>query len=122
MCHCQGNADTKRQWTQLGLDPQSFCSSTLSPAPTPDRVVTVVEHRKSPGSHVALSLAPPSQTLQLAKVVAASTVQGKMQAVLTSDLALPPKTLGTQIAQGCSHTNTPSRLGKVTVSSNFIET
>ena len=44
--------------------------------------------------HLALALAPPAQGLPHNKAVAASTLQGKMQPMVTSDPALLPKTVG----------------------------
>lgn len=45
----------------------SLCSSNLHPGPSPDRVVNAMDHRRSPGSHLALPLAPPSPALTLTK-------------------------------------------------------
>ena len=90
----RARAHTLREWSQLGPNPQGFCSSTLGPAPAPSRVVLATEQRSS-SSHLALALALPPPIPLPTKVMASSTPWGKMWLMLTWDLALPPKALGT---------------------------
>ena len=65
--------NTEREQNQLAPNPQSFCSSTLGPDPAPDRVLSATEHRRSPGSHLPLTLAPPFQAPPPTKVIATRT-------------------------------------------------
>ena len=57
----------------LKPDPQGFCFSTLRPDPTANRAVAATEHRRSPSSHLALTLATPSAVSPPTKVIPAST-------------------------------------------------
>lgn len=82
--------------TQL---PQGSCSSPLAPNPHPNRAVIAIEHRRSPGLHLALVPAYPTPALPPKKAVAASTPWWKTQPMLTTDSTLPQKTLGIGILQ-----------------------
>ena len=73
---------------------QGSCSSLLGHHPSPDRSSTAIEHRRSPGLHLALALVPSNPALPPTKAEADSTPQGKTVPMLTSDPVLPSKPLG----------------------------
>lgn len=82
---------------------------------------TATEQRINPSSRLPLVLAPIFPAPPPTKVTAAGT-EGKMQPMIISDSALPPRPLGTyRLHREASHKATPSRPGYVTVSSNFIQ-
>ena len=75
--------------------PQGSYSSLLGPNPIPNQAEMANEHRRSPSWHLVLALAPPTPVLPPTKAIVASTPWGKIQLVLSSYLALPPKPLDT---------------------------
>ena len=58
--------------------PLGLLLSTSGPDPALDRAVTATEHKRNPGSHMALALVTPSSALPPTNVVAASTSWRKM--------------------------------------------
>lgn len=88
--------------------PLRFSPST----PAAIREMTVIEHRRSPGLHLAFPLASPTPALSPTKKVAASTPQGTVQYMLTSDTVLPPNHWAdADCVRTLPHKDTPSRLG-----------
>lgn len=105
-CHCQeGGECILRGNKTLKSGTQGFCFNTFLPNPTSNRVLMVTDHRISPSSHLALSLATPSPNSPHAKVITASTHWRKMWPVLNSDPAFPSKLVGTCIL----HRGTPTQ-------------
>ena len=106
-CTYWGKSDLSTEMQLQALKPQHIpnqsrnCRNTWekpnslrAPAPAPwvlpcDKAIMSTEHRKNPGLYLALALALPTPALPPIKVVAASTLWGKMQPVFTSDPALP---------------------------------
>ena len=77
----------------------------LAPSSICDKAVIAIEHKGSPDLHQALVLNPLTPALPPTKVVTASTLQEKMQPVLTSGPALSTKLLGTSRL----HRDTPTQ-------------
>ena len=75
--------------------PQGSYSRLLGTNPILNRSEMASEYRTSPSQHLILALAIPIPVLPLTKSMTASTPWGKIQLMLTSYLALPPKPLGT---------------------------
>ena len=100
--------------------PQGSGSSPSGPNLTPDRAVTVTEHRSSPGSHLALAPVPPTSAIPATKAVADSKPQ-KMQPLLTSD-QLSHQSQTADCIGTLPQKHTLSRPGLITIPCNFIET
>ena len=97
-CHLWANdaiaeseESTHLKWNKLESSPQGFGSSTLGPSPNFYRVLLTTEHSRNPSSCMALALAPLSLSLPPQKIIGVSTPCKKIQLILSSDSALPPK-------------------------------
>ena len=64
---------TYMKWNQHGPETQGLCTTNWRLNLTPQKAGLATEHRRSPGSYVALFLAPLSLALPLTKVRVANT-------------------------------------------------
>ena len=72
VCALKGNG------SGLNLTLRASAPGSQGLLPTPNRVVTIIEHRRSLGSHLALALSPPSPISPSTTMKADSIPWGKM--------------------------------------------
>ena len=85
---------TYKKWSQLISNPQGHSFSILGSDPALKRAVMATENRRSPRSHLALALSPPSPAPAHIKLTAASTPMGEGVSLAHFRSSSPTKATG----------------------------